>query len=99
MSSCSGSASTRASPQDAWAAWVNVAGWSDGNVIKTARLNGDFAVGSTIVSKAKGFPTSIRTTITRVEPHRLWVNESRFPGVRMAFEHLIEPGEASTKLT
>src|ERR1700682_1536795 len=94
----SGSAVTQANPQDVWARWVDVARWSDGDVIESARLDGDFQEGSTIISKAKGFPAST-LTITRVEPPRLWVNESRIPGLHMTFEHVIEPGNMGTKIT
>ena len=94
---------TRAKPEDAWAVWLDVARWSDGDVIKTARLDGEFREGSTIVSKPGGFPAvtalGISWTITRVEPPRLWVSESHGPGARMIAEHLIEPSEAGTKLT
>ena len=89
---------TRAKPEDAWAAWVDVARWSDGDVIDTARLNGEFQEGSTIVSKPRGFPVAT-WTITHAESPRLWVSESRAPGARMMAEHLIEPGRAATKLT
>jgi len=96
--SYSGSAVTQASPQEVWAAWVDVARWSDGDVIESARLEGNFEEGSTIISKAKGFPSS-KLTITRVDPHRIWVDESRSPGVRMSFEHVIEPRDAGTTIT
>ena len=93
-----GSAVTQARPEDVWAAWVDVARWSDGDVIESARLKGDFKEGSTIVSKVRGFP-STSLTITRVEPYRVWVDESRAPGMRMSFEHVIEPGDAGTTIT
>jgi len=98
MLSCTGSAVSRASPEDAWAAWVDVARWSDGDVIDAAHLNGDFKEGSTFVSKPRGFPAST-LTITRVDPPRLWVCELRVPGVRMSFEHVIEPDVAGSRLT
>ena len=94
---------TRAKPEDAWAAWVDVARWSDGDVIRTARLDGEFREGSMIVSKPRGFPAvtalGVSWTITRVEPPRMWVSESHGPGARMIAEDLIEPGEAGTKLS
>ena len=94
---------TRAKPEDAWAVWLDVARWSDGDVIKTARLDGEFREGSTIVSKPRGVPAvtalGIHWTIARVEPPRLWVSESHGPGARMIAEHLIEPVEAGTKLS
>jgi polyketide cyclase/dehydrase/lipid transport protein len=98
MVSYSGSAVTKARPEDVWAAWVDVGRWSDGDVIESARLAGDFREGSTIISKAKGFPRST-LTITRVEPYRVWVDESRAAGTRMTFEHLIEPDDAGTRIT
>ena len=98
MRSYEGSAVTQAGAEGAWAVWVDVAGWTNGGVIESARLNGEFEVGSTITSKVRGFPQG-SSTITRVEPHRLWVNESRMPGVRLVYEHLIEPIEAGTMLT
>jgi hypothetical protein len=88
----------RAAPKDVWAAWVDVASWSESEHIESARLDGEFRPGGVIASKAKGLPRST-LTITRVEPPRLWVDESRFPGVKMTFEHVIEPGEAGTELT
>ena len=94
---------TRAKPEDAWTAWVDVARWSELDVIETARLDGEFREGSTIVSKPRGVPAvtalGIHWTIARVEPPRLWVSESHGPGARMIAEHLIEPSEAGTKLT
>jgi hypothetical protein len=98
MLSCAGSAVSRASPEDAWAAWVDVARWSDGDVIDAARLNGNFKEGSTFVSKPRGYPAST-WTITRVDPPRLWVGESRVPGWGMTVEHLIQRDVAGTKLT
>jgi hypothetical protein len=50
MLSCSGGEVTQASPEDAWAAWTDVARWSEGDVIERAHLSGDFEAGSTIVS-------------------------------------------------
>jgi len=98
MLSYEASGVARAAPEDVWAAWVDVASWSESEHIESASLDGDFRPGGIIASKAKGFPRS-RLTITRVEPPRLWVDESRSPGVRMTFEHVIEPGEAGTTLT
>jgi hypothetical protein len=88
----------QAAPEDVWSAWVDVASWSESEYIESARLDREFQSGGVIESKAKGFPRST-LTITRVEPPRLWVDESRSPGVHMTFEHVIEPGQAGTKLT
>ena len=98
MPSYEASEISRAAPDKVWAAWVDVASWSESEHIESARLDGEFRPGGIIASKAKGFPRST-LTITRVEPPRVWVDESRSPGVKMTFEHIIEGGEAGTELT
>jgi hypothetical protein len=98
MLSYEASGVVRAAPEAVWAAWVDVASWSESEHIESARLDGEFQPGNVIVSKAKGLPRS-KLTITRVEPPRLFVDESRFPGLKMTFEHVIAPGEAGTELT
>jgi hypothetical protein len=81
-----------------WAVWLDVASWDESEHIESARLEGGFRPGGVITSKAKGLPRST-LTITRVEPPHLWIDETRSPGVRMTFEHVIEPGEAGTEVT
>src|SRR5436190_8089369 len=98
MISYEASTVAKAAPEQAWAAWIDVASWSEAEHIESARLDGEFRSGGTIVSKARGLPRTT-LTITRVERPHLWVDESRSPGVKMAFEHVIEPGHAGTALT
>ena len=98
MISYAASAIAKAPPEDVWAAWIDVAGWSDAEHIESARLDGDFRPGGTILSKAAGLPRT-KLTITRVERPRLWIDESRAPGVTMTFEHVIEPDAAGTAIT
>jgi hypothetical protein len=98
MPSYEASGVSRASPEHVWAAWIDVASWSASDHIESARLDGEFRPGSVIFSKAKGFPGST-LTITQVEPPRLWVDESRSPGMRMTFDHTIEVGDGGTTLT
>src|SRR5437763_2039881 len=98
MISYEASTVAKAAPEQAWAAWIDVASWSEAEHIESARLDGKFRSGGTIVSKAKGLPRTT-LTITRVEPPHVWVDESRSPGVRMTFEHVIKPDEAGTELT
>ena len=38
-------------------------------------------------------------TVTRAERPTLWVDESRSPGMRMIFDHVIETAEGGTQLT
>jgi hypothetical protein len=98
MISYEASAFARADPEYVWAAWIDVASWSEAEHIESAELHGEFRPGATITSKATGLPRS-RLTITRVEPPHVWVDESRSPGVHMTFDHVIEPGGEGTALT
>ena len=92
------SATTTATPEQVWAEWIDVARWREGDVVEEAQLEGPFEVGSTIRTKAKGFPRST-LTVTVVDRPCLWVDESRAPGLRMTFEHVIEPSTTGTKVT
>jgi hypothetical protein len=98
MVSYEASAVTRATPEDVWAEWIDVASWHEGDHIESAELDGEFRPGATILSKAKGLPRAT-LTVTRVEPPHVWVDESRAPGVRMTFEHVVEPGNEGTAIT
>jgi hypothetical protein len=92
------STSSRAGAAAVWEAWTDVARWSEADHIESARVDGEFRPGAVITSKAKRLPGST-LTVTRVEPPRLWVDESRAPGVRMTFDHVIESRADSTVLT
>jgi len=98
MLSYEASAVTKATAEAAWSAWTDVQGWSAYDHIEAARIDGAFQVGAAITSRAKGFPSGT-LTVTRVERPSLWVDESRSPGMRMTFDHVLEPGEGGTRLT
>ena len=88
----------RAGADSAWAVWTDVEGWNRYDHIEDARIDGAFQPGAVITSKAKGFPRST-LTVTRVEQPTVWVDESHSPGIRMTFDHVLEPGEGGTRLT
>jgi len=92
------STTTTASPEAAWAAWTDVAGWRAFDTIEAAEIDGEFRTGAVIRTKARGFPKST-LIVTTVERPGLWVDESRSPGVRMRFDHVIESNERGTTLT
>src|SRR5213080_2743697 len=92
------SAVSRAHPGAEWDVWIDVARWSESEHIESARIDGEFRPGAAITSKARGLPRST-LKVTRVEPPALWVDESRSPGVRMTFDHVIEPTPDGTVLT
>jgi hypothetical protein len=98
MVSYEGSAVARATPEAAFAAWTNVDRWTEGGQLQSVSIDGEFRVGAIIRSKAKGFPAGT-FTVTRVDVPRLWVDESRAIGLRMTFEHVIEPVSDGVSLT
>jgi hypothetical protein len=64
-----------------------------------AELHGPtFEVGNTVTTKVKGFPAGT-STITVVEPPRLWVGVAKSPGLTMTYEHVVEPVETGSVLT
>ena len=83
---------TRANPAAAWAAWTDVGSWSAHEHIESASIDGEFRVGARITTKARGFPRSSLTVTHADRPHA-WSDESRSPGIRMTFDHVIEQGD------
>jgi Polyketide cyclase / dehydrase and lipid transport len=95
---CEESAEVSALPEDAFAAWTDVdvlAGVPDPEFIS---LEGPFAVGSRLTMKPRGMRKT-KLKITRVEPPRVWTNESVGPGFRMVTDHLVEPTAEGVRLT
>ncbi len=48
--------------------------------------------------KVKGGPPTT-STVTIVEPPRMWVGVSKFPGLTMTYEHTIEASDGGTLLS
>jgi hypothetical protein len=67
-------------------------------VIDEAKIDRNFSVGAKITMKVKGGPPTT-ATVTTVDPPRMWVGVSKFPGLTMTFEHMIEAGDGSTVLS
>jgi hypothetical protein len=87
-----------AKPETIWRLWADVPRWSDAEHMVKAELRGPFAPGSTIRSKAKGLPAST-LRITSVDEPLSWVDEARSPGLRMTFDHILEPTPSGTVVT
>jgi hypothetical protein len=92
-----GSSQSSASAEDVWAVWTNPAEWP-GGVISTAKIDGPFAVGAKITTRVKGYPP-LTSTVTRVEPPRMWTGVAKAPGLTQTIEHLIEPAGSGALLT
>lgn len=69
-----------------------------GDVIEVGSVDGDFAVGSKVTVKAKG-RLKTRSALTRVEAPKIWTSVTRFPGLRLTYEHTIDDAADGTKLT
>lgn len=83
-----------------WRAYAEVAAWPKWNAeIRSATLDGPLALGA--VARIV-FRTGLRLRfrVVECEEGRLFTDEARLPGARMAHRHLIEPvGEAGSRLT
>ena len=70
-----------------WQVWTNVDAWhtwqSD---LAYAKLEGQFATGSTFLLKPKGGPR-VRIALTTVEPQQRFVDLTRFPLAKMYGDH------------
>jgi hypothetical protein len=92
-----GSSRSTATPEQAWAAWTDPDSWP-GGPIASARLHGAFEVGGKITVRVKGY-TPLTSTITRVEPQRLWTGVAKTPGLTMTIDHVIESDDSGIVLT
>jgi uncharacterized protein YndB with AHSA1/START domain len=89
-----GSSKCSAPPSTVWSVWTDPAEWP-GGVIDTANIDGDFAVGAKITIKVQGGLANT-STVTQLEPPRRWIAVSKFPGLTMTYEHLIESADGGT---
>ena len=92
-----GSSHSSASAEDVWAVWTNPAEWR-GDVIVMAKIDGPFAVGAKITIRIKGHPP-LTSTVTRIEPPRLWTGVARVPGFTETIDHFIETTDSGTLIT
>jgi hypothetical protein len=49
-----------------------------GDVLQSAKINGEFGLGAKISTKVRGYPPST-STITAIEPHRPWKGVAKSP--------------------
>jgi hypothetical protein len=86
-------------PSAVWSrAYVDAAAWPRWNrEIKSARLDGPLALGSTarIVFRTG---LRLRFRVVEYEEGRLFTDESRLPGARMGHRHLVEPDGGGSRL-
>ncbi|MDP1836543.1 MAG: SRPBCC family protein [Chlamydiales bacterium] len=90
---------TSATPEDIWGIWQDVTNWNkwdDG--IEFSAIDGPFAKGTTGTLKPKGGPV-VRTVLTRVEPMKMFVEESKVFLARMIVSHFLSESEGKTQVT
>jgi len=92
-----GSSRSTATPEQAWAVWTDPSIWKGGPIAR-ARLHGAFDVGGKITVRVRGY-TPLTSTITRIEPQRLWTGVAKTPGLTMTIDHIIEPADSGILLT
>ncbi|BBY15883.1 SRPBCC family protein [Mycolicibacterium litorale] len=95
--SVEGSSRCSAAPERVWEVWTAPEGWP-GDVIEVGAVDGEFAVGSTVTVKVKG-GVKTKSTLTRVDAPKIWTSVTRFPGLTLTYEHVIDGSADGTVLT
>lgn len=90
---------TTATPKDIWAIWEDVAHWNSwDHGIEYSTINGPFKTGTTGTLKPKGGPL-VYTTLTQVEPYKMFVDESKLPFARIIVSHFMIQSNGLTHVT
>ena len=90
---------TIASPSAIWQIWQDVANWNTwDHGIEFSTINGPFKVGTTGTIKPKGGPL-INTTLTQVDPFKMFVDEAKLPLTRIIVSHSLIKSEGKTYVT
>jgi hypothetical protein len=93
-------AQSEAAKERVWSRYIDVANWREWSVegVEWSRLDGPFEVGTMGKSKPPGFPAgSFRLDV--VVPERMFGSETKLPGARLRFEHIIQPVDAGVTIT
>jgi len=90
---------TTALPENIWALWMDVpgySGWDDG--IEWAKLSGEFKVGASGELKPRGGRAAV-FTITELVEGRSFSDLTKLPFARLRFRHSMEPTDMGTRMT
>jgi hypothetical protein len=95
------SAECAAAKDDVWSRYVDVPNWSKWSVegVEWSRLDGPFVVGTTGKSKPPGRLPAGRFRLDAVVQEEMFCSETKLPGARLLFEHVIEPTQAGVTIT
>lgn len=90
---------TTASPEAIWHIWQDVSNWNTwDHGIEFSTINGPFKAGTTGTIKPKGGPL-VHTTLTLVEPMKMFVDEAKLPLTRIIVSHSLTESEGKTYVT
>lgn len=90
---------TTASPEAIWHIWQDVSNWNTwDHGIEFSTINGPFKAGTTGTIKPKGGPL-VHTTLTLVEPMKMFVDEAKLPLTRIIVSHSLTESKGKTYVT
>lgn len=90
---------TTASPADIWHVWQDVDNWNTwDHGIEFSTIDGPFEEGTTGTLKPKGGPL-VQTLLTRVEPMKMFVDESKLFLARIIVSHFLDGSKGKTQVT
>ena len=92
-----GQSTSSASPEAVWAIWTRPDIWP-GDVVASAKIDGDFVLGAKITTRVKGY-APLTSKVTRIDPPRVWTGVAKNPGLTMTIDHIIEAAESGTVIT
>jgi len=95
------SARSAARKDEVWPYYVDVPNWRVWSVegVEWSRLDGPFAVGTKGKSKPPGRLPAGSFRVDAVVPEELYRSETKLPGARLLFEHVIEPAGDGVTIT
>jgi hypothetical protein len=97
LRSFEGKSTSSASPEAVWAVWTNPRIWP-GGPIRSAKIDGDFAIGAKITTRVKGNPP-LTSKVTHMEQPKMWTGVAKNPGLTLTIDHVVEPTPAGTVIT
>jgi hypothetical protein len=90
---------TQASPAEIWQIWQDVKNWNTwDHGIEYSTIDGPFAEGVTGSLRPKGGPL-LRTQLTRVEPLKMFVDETKLFLTRIIVSHFLTESAGKTWVT
>lgn len=90
---------TTARASEIWKIWQDVSNWNTwDHGIEFSTINGPFKAGTTGTIKPKGGPL-VHTTLTRVEPMKMFVDEAKLPLTRIIVSHSLTESDGKTYVT